>query len=186
MVLAVIQCSAGREQKDQQVKETELLKNHNGCICASLEQSHEGTEPPPIPLGLNGNDEECAVLDSVLPSIHEDVSKALRPASEVALHEYAGHDEDAIIVQETYKNEIIVTGSPVVLLSSSSQSELVEVDNRIENQRCLPAGNIPRYLNLEPSLAMDWLEISWDDLRIKERVGAGTLLPCSFLNPLDI
>lgn len=35
------------------------------------------------------------------------------------------------------------------------------------------AGDIPKYINLEPSLAMDWLEISWDELRIKERVGAG-------------
>ncbi|KAL5714373.1 hypothetical protein ACHQM5_016342 [Ranunculus cassubicifolius] len=32
----------------------------------------------------------------------------------------------------------------------------------------------PRYLNIEPSLAMDWLEISWDELQIKERVGAGS------------
>lgn len=33
---------------------------------------------------------------------------------------------------------------------------------------------VPKYLNLEPSLAMDWLEISWDKLEIKERIGAGT------------
>ncbi|KAG6531947.1 hypothetical protein ZIOFF_005783 [Zingiber officinale] len=31
-----------------------------------------------------------------------------------------------------------------------------------------------RYLNLEPSLAMDWLEISWDELDIKEQIGAGS------------
>lgn len=31
----------------------------------------------------------------------------------------------------------------------------------------------PRYLTLEPSLAMDWLEIAWDELHIKERIGAG-------------
>lgn len=33
---------------------------------------------------------------------------------------------------------------------------------------------VGRYLNLEPSLAMDWLEIAWDELDIKERIGAGT------------
>ncbi|KAI7744252.1 hypothetical protein M8C21_008251, partial [Ambrosia artemisiifolia] len=32
----------------------------------------------------------------------------------------------------------------------------------------------PRYLNLEPSLAMDWPEIAWDELHIKERIGAGS------------
>lgn len=42
---------------------------------------------------------------------------------------------------------------------------------------------VPNYLNLEPSLAMDWLEISWDELRIKERVGAGMV---SFLVYLTV
>ncbi|KAF6160628.1 hypothetical protein GIB67_019568 [Kingdonia uniflora] len=32
----------------------------------------------------------------------------------------------------------------------------------------------PKYLNLEPSLAMDWLEISWEELNMKERIGAGS------------
>jgi hypothetical protein len=52
------------------------------------------------------------------------------------------------------------------------QSKLEQVDNRLENQGAT-AGDIPKYVNLEPSLAMDWLEISWDELRIKERIGAG-------------
>ncbi|KAI3766215.1 hypothetical protein L2E82_16267 [Cichorium intybus] len=32
----------------------------------------------------------------------------------------------------------------------------------------------PRYLTLELSLVMDWLEISWDELHIKECIGAGS------------
>ncbi|OVA01844.1 Protein kinase domain [Macleaya cordata] len=36
------------------------------------------------------------------------------------------------------------------------------------------SATVPKYLNLEPSLAMDWLEISWDELNMKERVGAGS------------
>ncbi|CAJ2644860.1 unnamed protein product [Trifolium pratense] len=40
------------------------------------------------------------------------------------------------------------------------QSKLEQVDNRLENQG---AADIPKYMNLEPSLAMDWLEISWDE-----------------------
>ncbi|KAL4301436.1 hypothetical protein HN51_052854 [Arachis hypogaea] len=171
----------GCEQEDQQIKEAELLKNHNSSIYSSFEQSQEETVPPPILLDLNENNKACAVLDPILPSIHEDVSKALHPATEVAFHDYVGLGKDAITVQETYKNEIIVTESSVVktnfkqsLLCSSSQSEQLQVDNGIENQGCLPSGNIPRYLNLEPSLAMDWLEISWEELRIKERVGAGS------------
>eukprot|EP00256_Glycine_max_P062322 XP_014631783.1 serine/threonine-protein kinase CTR1 isoform X2 [Glycine max] len=170
---------SGSEQNDQQLKETDLLKSHKGSIYASVDQIREGTEPSLVPFGLEGNDEECAVHSSVLPTIHEDVSKVLHPAIEASLHEYPMLSED--VVQETSNNEIIVNESSVVkstfqqsMLGSSSQSELKQVDIRIENQGCLPAGSIPRYVNLEPSLAMDWLEISWDDLRIKERVGAGS------------
>ncbi|XP_076949420.1 serine/threonine-protein kinase CTR1-like [Bidens hawaiensis] len=49
----------------------------------------------------------------------------------------------------------------------------VEVKNDGKDRDNLPAST-PRYLTLEPSLAMDWLEIAWDDLNIKERVGAGS------------
>ncbi|KAG5018906.1 hypothetical protein JHK87_014761 [Glycine soja] len=167
------------DNNDQQLKETDLLKSHKGSIYASVDQIREGTEPSLVPFGLEGNDEECAVHSSVLPTIHEDVSKVLHPAIEASLHEYPMLSED--VVQETSNNEIIVNESSVVkstfqqsMLGSSCQSELKQVDIRIENQGCLPAGSIPRYVNLEPSLAMDWLEISWDDLRIKERVGAGS------------
>ncbi|KAG5147961.1 hypothetical protein JHK82_014842 [Glycine max] len=170
---------SGSEQNDQQLKETDLLKSHKGSIYASVDQIREGTEPSLVPFGLEGNDEECAVHSSVLPTIYEDVSKVLHPAIEASLHEYPMLSED--VVQETSNNEIIVNESSVVkstfqqsMLGSSCQSELKQVDIRIEKQGCLPAGSIPRYVNLEPSLAMDWLEISWDDLRIKERVGAGS------------
>ena len=54
-----------------------------------------------------------------------------------------------------------------------SQPIIQEVDDRSEKQCTFPASSIPRYLDIEPSLAMDWLEIAWDDLHLKERVGAG-------------
>lgn len=60
----------------------------------------------------------------------------------------------------------------------------MEIKNKCYDNVKHHASVIPRYLNLEPSLAMDWLEISWDELHIKERVGAGTLLillSCNFL-----
>lgn len=59
--------------------------------------------------------------------------------------------------------------------SLSRQSDPEEVENEVKSQATFPAISvtIPQYLNLEPSLAMDWVEISWDELHIKERVGAG-------------
>ncbi|KAJ6709643.1 SERINE/THREONINE-PROTEIN KINASE CTR1-LIKE ISOFORM X1 [Salix koriyanagi] len=57
---------------------------------------------------------------------------------------------------------------------TQTNSDKKEVENMIDNQARPPSVTIPRYLNLEPSLAIDWLEISWDELHIKERVGAGS------------
>ncbi|XP_047166619.1 serine/threonine-protein kinase CTR1 [Vigna umbellata] len=169
---------SGCGNNDQQAKETDLLRS---SIYGSVDQICEVTEPSLIPFGLEGNDEECSVISSVLPTIHEDDSKILHPDIEASLNEYPSLREDVVQLQEISNNEIIVNGSSAVkssfkrsILGSSSQSELKQVDNRSENKGCLPSGNIPRYLNLEPSLAMDWLEISWEDLRIKERVGAGS------------
>lgn len=56
------------------------------------------------------------------------------------------------------------------------QMEVLELSGMNGNQT-VPSSNaaIPKYLSLEPSLAIDWLEISWDELELKERVGAGTL-----------
>ncbi|KAL5102521.1 hypothetical protein RYX36_006848 [Vicia faba] len=92
-------------------------------------------------------------------------SEALRPASEALLHEVPFVGKDSVVVQEISYNEIIAKGSLVVNAIQSKQ-QLVESRQG--------AGDIPKYVNLEPSLAMDWLEISWDELRIKERVGAGS------------
>ncbi|CAK8537650.1 unnamed protein product [Lathyrus sativus] len=93
-----------------------------------------------------------------------DPSEALRPASEALSHEIP-FGKDSVAVQEISYNEIIAKGSSVV---NGIQSKQEQVDSR------QGAGDIPKYVNLEPSLAMDWLEISWDELRIKERVGAGS------------
>ncbi|XP_073221354.1 serine/threonine-protein kinase CTR1 isoform X2 [Cicer arietinum] len=129
---------SGRVQEDQQSKETDLPKNNNGFIYASVDQTCGG------------------------------VSEALHPSSEALLHEIPIVGKDSVVVQEISYNEIIAKGNLGV---NGSQSKQEQVDNRLENQG---AGNIPKYVNLEPSLAMDWLEISWDELRIKERVGAGS------------
>ncbi|RZC26077.1 serine/threonine-protein kinase CTR1-like isoform X2 [Glycine soja] len=175
--------SLGSVREDQQAEEIDLQKNNNGSIYPAIDQTHGGAEPPLIPFGLKGNDKECAILGLLnFPPVYEGVSKDLHPATKASLHEYPRLSKDSVVVLEASNKEIeiIVKGSSGVksnyrqsTLSSSSQSkqEQEQVKIKVENQG---ASNIPRYLNLEPSLAMDWLEIPWDDLRIKERVGAGS------------
>lgn len=78
-------------------------------------------------------------------------------------------------IQQNYKKEMGV--------SSASDRNSVQqpiVDNvqpsaqEVNGQTCTcHTTNTPKYLDLEPTLAMDWMEIAWDDLHLKERVGAG-------------
>lgn len=57
-------------------------------------------------------------------------------------------------------------------IEASRQLKVKAIGSKGEKKGNPPT--VPKYLNLEPSLAMDWLEISWDKLEIKERIGAGT------------
>lgn len=89
---------------------------------------------------------------------------------------------DKVDFGRAYKNELVLSRTPLISSSFrplpkvnlSGQSNVLKVESALENREELSAVTIPRYVTLEPSLAMDWLEISWDELHIKERIGAGT------------
>uniref|UniRef100_A0ACD5UES5 Uncharacterized protein n=1 Tax=Avena sativa TaxID=4498 RepID=A0ACD5UES5_AVESA len=56
----------------------------------------------------------------------------------------------------------------------SKQLNPMEVGAADINKENIPGAALPKRLIVEPSFAMDWLEISWDELELKERVGAGS------------
>ncbi|XP_059631240.1 serine/threonine-protein kinase CTR1 isoform X2 [Cornus florida] len=97
-------------------------------------------------------------------------------AAEISIvDEYSRPCGDKVIKQQAYRNAIVTFGSSITSTSViQPKPDLMEVESRIESRHKFSTETIPRYLNLEPSLAMDWLEISWDELHIKERVGAGS------------
>ncbi|XP_011074274.1 serine/threonine-protein kinase CTR1 isoform X1 [Sesamum indicum] len=92
--------------------------------------------------------------------------------------DYSQSGGDKIIIKQTYKKEIVVAGNMVQSQANRQPkvtfSKDLETKNKFHDHGQQHSSVIPRYLNLEPSLAMDWLEISWDELHIKERVGAGS------------
>lgn len=80
-------------------------------------------------------------------------------------------------VQQSYEDDVAISDnpSPSSICKQSNLGALLQ--SNLEDIKILgkfPSATTPRYLNLEPFLAMDWLEISWEELHIKERVGAGT------------
>lgn len=86
------------------------------------------------------------------------------------------------VVKQVYGNEIAASACPIMSTAIrkspkvviSVQSDLLEVESKCEYRGKSSAATKQRYLNLEPSLEMDWLEISWEELHIKERIGAGS------------
>lgn len=158
---------AGGGEGGQVIKESSLLP---------VDQTKFGMESSLMPLELKGN-------------AQGDASQALdvaagAGAAVASLEESARLGKENIVVQQAYRNEIVVSRSQVISncvkqpeVRVFNQSEIEGVHGELVKQGRITAVTIPRYLNLEPSLAMDWLEISWDELNIKERVGAGISSP---------
>ncbi|KAH9690328.1 protein kinase domain-containing protein [Citrus sinensis] len=98
-------------------------------------------------------------------------------AAGAPIQEYSRLVEENVAIEAAYKEEIVVSESSVIIKQPNATlpSQLDKEDeSKLEKQGIFPVGPGPRYLNIEPSLAMDWLEISWDELHVKERVGAGS------------
>ena len=62
------------------------------------------------------------------------------------------------------------------------QLKAMELGTKDVNKENIPGLTLPKHLLAESSFAMDWLEISWDELELKERIGAGTCLASVFLS----
>ncbi|KAL6843887.1 hypothetical protein ACP4OV_026458 [Aristida adscensionis] len=56
----------------------------------------------------------------------------------------------------------------------SAQLKVMDITAENFNKENNPGAKLPKQLNIEPSFAVDWLEISWEELELKERVGAGS------------
>ncbi|XP_039020501.1 serine/threonine-protein kinase CTR1-like [Hibiscus syriacus] len=101
-------------------------------------------------------------------------------ASGATIHEHSGPRGEKVVTEQTLRKEAVVSGSSVVndvkqlKINLPSQSDLEEIGAELDSQGRFSSVSTSSYLDLEPSLAMDWLEISWDELHIKEHVGAGS------------
>ncbi|TQD70096.1 hypothetical protein C1H46_044370 [Malus baccata] len=166
---------AGGGEGGQIIKETSLLP---------VDQTRFGLESSLMRLEFTGNAPHCLVQSDIPPCVQGDASEALDVTATTAvasLEECARLSEENVVVQQAYRKEIVVSRNQVISNSVEqpkvtlySQSDLEGVHSELVKQGRITAVTTPRYLNLEPSLAMDWLEISWDELNIKERVGAGS------------
>ncbi|XP_062226692.1 serine/threonine-protein kinase CTR1-like isoform X2 [Phragmites australis] len=59
-------------------------------------------------------------------------------------------------------------------LEVSAQLKVMGIGAENGNKENVPGATLPKRLSIEPSFAVDWLEIPWEELELKERVGAGS------------
>ncbi|PON49765.1 Mitogen-activated protein kinase kinase kinase [Parasponia andersonii] len=162
---------SGCGTKSQKITESSFFRDLLGAKCDIVDQASLAKESPLIALELKGT-EHCVVQSSMMPSIQGTVFEVLDAAAASILH--SRHTDwfrqiGSPLISDSVKQQ-------KVSASLSGRSNPEEVEKELESRATLPAISvtIPQYLNLEPSLAMDWLEISWDELHIRERVGAGS------------
>ncbi|VFQ99013.1 unnamed protein product [Cuscuta campestris] len=134
--------------------------------------------PSPENFTLSEEEESQPVYDIVLIDKTKPKNVKCGPNQLFGKHNisniYNKPGEGKIALLRTNRQEIVQSRPPAFDGRSPSIGENVEAESTLANQEKHSDATIPKYLNLEPSLAMDWLEISWDELHIKERVGAGS------------
>ncbi|RCV35342.1 hypothetical protein SETIT_7G232900v2 [Setaria italica] len=62
----------------------------------------------------------------------------------------------------------------ISVLDVSAQLKAMDISAENGNKENVPGATLLTRLTIEPSFAVDWLEISWEELELKERVGAGS------------
>lgn len=160
--------------ESQEVKEHGLLENSKEFIYTKVGQTSLEVTSLNLSIERKESHAHCKVQNLRVGSTSEAAT------SKVMVQGYLGGDK--IVLKKSCNKDIASSGSEntneVVesAVSLSSHSEYVESGIVLGHHSEFSSAAIPKYLNLEPSLAMDWLEIDWDELHIKERVGAGNPL----------
>lgn len=161
--------SPGSYKGDWLTENGYLLEEGKTHFYNPLDQECGGINSSMLPLALQNSEHQITQRPDFL---------AVAGPAGVSMDGYSSHNVQQI-VQHNYKKDMVVS-NPLIdnavkqAITDISQPVIQEVDNKAEELCAFSAAAIPKYLDLEPSLAMDWLEISWEDLHLKERVGAGS------------
>ncbi|XP_042507271.1 serine/threonine-protein kinase CTR1 isoform X2 [Macadamia integrifolia] len=158
----------------------DLFASAKAPICFPIDNA-SGRLDSPLML-LDPRDDKASYFHSQsLASLEGNSSEVLDAAPEMSIHGNSSLNRDKDLTCAVCKVGLVAKQSPVMCGSVEqpkvqlcNRTELREIESKPENRGGFDHATVPRYLNIEPSLAMDWLEISWDELQIKERVGAGS------------
>uniref|UniRef100_J3M1A6 non-specific serine/threonine protein kinase n=2 Tax=Oryza brachyantha TaxID=4533 RepID=J3M1A6_ORYBR len=91
--------------------------------------------------------------------------------------------EEKSSAQVTSKEAMLPKRSQITLNGNCNNMEVFDVSKQLKamemgskngDKENITGATPLKRLSIEPSFAVDWLEISWDELELKERVGAGS------------
>ena len=154
-------------RKVQPLQEQDLAEQSNMSVHSQISKARGRVMPL--------EDQADAYNPSVaLPPLRLSVSEAPDVVPDTVACRQCKIDGNKDLIRESYREELYESGNSVMNNLKQPKGEVAKSGPHTKSG--FPAGTVPRYINLEPSLAMDWLEISWEELHIKERVGAGTFL----------
>lgn len=111
-----------------------------------------------------------ALCNQMLNRRYNGVSVGKTGCSGLFDEEFIQDDKEGMILNYQVGSAINVPSN----IQVSAQIGYWENDIMHEDYPISREANIQRRASLEPSLTMDWPEISWDELEIKERVGSGS------------
>ncbi|XP_058069386.1 serine/threonine-protein kinase CTR1-like isoform X2 [Magnolia sinica] len=160
----------------QPVQDVELQENVKVAVYYPTVKELEIKEVSVMPLEPEDDRTRCS-QSKKLVSDQDSVSKDLDAVAGISIDGHYRVGENKSLIKESYM-EGLVSYHTLITNNRANQTK-IEVSDEIklreaENRRGFANVTLPHYVNLEPSLAMDWLEISWDELHVKERIGAGS------------
>lgn len=136
-----------------------------------------------LPLQVEDNNNGCSQCMNISCLSNQDnVLKSLDAVAGASINGQSSAKRGKGSIRKSSDNGLVSNDSPYLnqeveqsKVERLNKMKVREVNDALENGGMnFSNATMPRYLNLEPSLAMDWLEISWDELHIKERIGAGS------------
>ncbi|XP_077234114.1 protein kinase superfamily protein [Tasmannia lanceolata] len=164
----------------QRVQDHALQEQLKDSVYFLADDAHGQLESSVIASELEDNISVCSER-RILFSDRENLPKSLNDVARISTNGHPRADGGKCFIEESQKKVLVSyhsyfrnDGIKQPKVEESSQVNPREIANTVKNRGSSPNVTMPGFLNLEPSLAMDWLEISWDELHIKERIGAGS------------
>ncbi|KAK1300008.1 Serine/threonine-protein kinase CTR1 [Acorus calamus] len=149
----------------------ELILDHTHSFISHSRNPDEAPKVSVMPScpQFNTNGQHC---NSALLPCNECMSEILASFTKLDIQGGPKGHGSKYFGEKTEKEDVCSSQSPIVKNWNIQQEKKKSGDEKISNTK--NKVDVLRYINREPFFSIDWIEISWDELHIKECIGAGS------------